>query len=489
MNPLFAADDDKHKKPKKQDGGYVLPNRHGRKIQPLHTDLQPERAEPERAHHQVHHESQAEHTTPHEHQPKVNPAVALIRNKLETMYAAEPSSQAEAEISTVQPAPQRSKHQQFMYELSRSGKSLAQIQTEWHNYYVALPDTEKHQVWQEFYANNGKNVAAFAGAAAQPQQPTAPAQPVAPATPTPAAPTEKPAPVNPISSMIKLNEAEEAPATQPAFGRAPKGKSAKALHKKIVHKIAQASASQTKAVQHAKSVLFGIGSGLLVLLIVLFGLFNEMVIAPFIQPSSAASSTPIILSSDSVAPTSTPEVIIPKINVEIPVDYSLTTNAEDAIQSSLENGTVHYPNTVKPGEQGNTAIFGHSSNNIFNPGKYKFAFVLLHQLVPGDLFYLTYNGKVYTYKVYAKQIVKPSQVEVLNNVADKTATATLITCDPPGTSLNRLVVWGEQVSPDPSGATAPVTAPTTNTPTEINGNGPSMWKRFTNWVTGNSDNN
>lgn len=491
MNPLFAADDDDHKKSKKQDKSYVLPNRHGRKIQPLHNDLQPERSAPHHAtHQQTHHTAQPEHQAHHEHQPKVNPAVTLIRNKLETMYAAEPNSKAEAEISTVQPAPQRSKHQQFMYELSRSGKSLAQIQTEWHNYYVALPDAEKHQVWQEFYANNGKNVAAFGQPAqAQPQQLAAQPQPVVAAPVESVKTQEKSIPVNPISSMIKLNEAEEAPKTQPEFGRAPKGKSAKALHKKIVSKIANASASQTKAVQHAKSVIFGIGSGLLVLLIVLFGLFNEMVIAPFIQPSSAASSTPIILSSDSVAPTATPEVIIPKINVEIPVDYSLTTNAEDAIQSSLENGTVHYPNTVKPGEQGNAAIFGHSSNNIFNPGKYKFAFVLLHQLVPGDLFYLTYNGKVYTYKVYAKQIVKPSQVDVLNAVAGKTATATLITCDPPGTSLNRLVVWGEQVSPDPSGATAPAATTATTTPTEINGNGPSLWKRFTNWVTGNGDSN
>ncbi|HJP95988.1 MAG TPA: sortase [Candidatus Saccharimonadales bacterium] len=471
MNPLFAADDDDHKKKPQQDTSYVLPNRHGRKIQPLHEDLQAEHAA---SHHKPEH---------HKHETKVNPAVALIRSKLETMYAAEPSSQAETEISTVQPAPQRSKHQQFMYELSRSGKSLAQIQTEWHNYYVALPDAEKHQVWQEFYANNGKNVAAFGS-----QQP-AQTQPAAQSTtPEPAKPQEKPAPVNPISSMISLNQAEEAPKTQPEFGRASKTKSAKAIHKKIVRKIATASASQTKAVQHAKSVLFGIGSGLLVLMIVLFGLFNEMVIAPFIQPSSSAGSTPIILSSDSVAPTSTPEVIIPKINVEIPVDYSLTTNDENAIENSLESGTVHYPSTVKPGEQGNTAIFGHSSNNIFNPGKYKFAFVLLHQLVPGDLFYLTYGGKVYTYKVYTKQVVKPSQVEVLNNVADKTATATLITCDPPGTSLNRLVVWGEQVSPDPSGATAP-TATATTTPAKINGNGPSLWTRFTNWVTGKSDSN
>jgi LPXTG-site transpeptidase (sortase) family protein len=481
MNPLFAADDDDHKKHTKQGESYVLPNRHGRKIQPIHTDIQPERPAPHHADPAGHAEPHTAHHQTKTHNTSVNPAVALIRNKLETMYASEPSSQKEAEISAVQPTPQRSKHQQFMYELSRSGKSLAQIQTEWHNYYVALPDAEKHQVWQEFYASNGKHLSAFG-------QPQPAEQATVPAVVPSATPEEsKKAPVNPINSMIKLNQKEEAPATQqPEFGRLPKAKTAKAIHKKIVAKIATASASQTKAVQHAKSVLFGIGSGLLVLLIVLFGLFNEMVIAPFIQPSSSAGSTPIILSSDSVAPSATPEVIIPKINVEIPVDYSLTTNDENAIENSLESGTVHYPSTVKPGEQGNTAIFGHSSNNIFNPGKYKFAFVLLHELVPGDLFYLTYNNKVYTYKVYTKQIVKPSQVDVLNSVADKTATATLITCDPPGTSLNRLVVWGEQVSPDPTSATAPTTTATT-TPTQINGNGPSLWKRLTSWVTGSNN--
>jgi uncharacterized Rmd1/YagE family protein len=40
-----------------------------------------------------------------------------------------------------------------MYDLSHSGKSLAEIQTAWHQYYVNLPNDEKHQVWQEFYAN------------------------------------------------------------------------------------------------------------------------------------------------------------------------------------------------------------------------------------------------------------------------------------------------------------------------------------------------
>ena len=189
---------------------------------------------------------------------------------------------------------------------------------------------------------------------------------------------------------------------------------------------------------------------MIVLIIFLFGFFNEVIIAPFIQPSRTAAATPLIVSSDSVAPTTTPEVIIPKINVEIPVNYSETSTNEADIENALENGVVHYPTTALPGQTGNAAFFGHSSNNIFNKGKYKFAFVLLHTLVPGDTFYLTYNGKVYVYKVISRTIVDPSNVGVLGPVPGQTATATLITCDPPGTSLHRLIVVGQQISPDPS---------------------------------------
>lgn len=497
INPLFA-DDDEHKKKPKKDDGYLLPNRHGRKIQPIHGDIQPEEHLP------AHHKSTIHHPLTHPKKDPIakdgdntNPAVTLIRRKLETLYADEPDTTQE--VVSVTAAPARSKHQQFMYDLSTSGKSLAQIQTEWHNYYIRLPDDEKHQVWQEFYSNNGKQQ----GAATPVQQTiTTPVQSVATLSALAQQPTQlettTQVPTNPIfagTATVAPAEnmavvAEEISKTKTTADKKPKvsdSRTAKAIKKQIKKRVNVSAQTQTKALQHAKSLLFGIGSGVLVLAIVLFGLFNEMVIAPFIQPSSHASATPIILSTDGVAPSATPEVIIPKINVEIPVDYSLTSNSEEEVQKGLESGVVHYPTTVKPGEQGNAAFFGHSSNNIFNPGKYKFAFVLLHELAPGDIFYLTYDSKVFTYKVYDKQIVSPDKVEVLNNVEGKTATATLITCDPPGTSLNRLVVWGEQISPDPASATAPAandTTTTTQTPTNLTGNGPSLWKRLTGWITG-----
>ncbi len=378
--------------------------------------------------------------------PDALAAADVIRQKVARVYAEEPVAAQELTEAKAESAPGRSKHQQFMYELGTSGKTLAVIQTEWHNYYQGLSDRAKHQVWQEFYDSQ----ALLTGQAASHGPGAADAQALAQHKQQAARPRPR-----------KLLDARSADEVQAA----------------IRHKVT--AGGQLKVKHHLQSLLFGLSMGALVVIIFLFGFFNEVIIAPFIQPSRASASTPIIIGSNSVAPTPTPEVIIPKINVQIPVDYSETSTNENDIENDLQSGVVHYPTTVMPGQQGNTAFFGHSSNNIFNKGRYKFAFVLLHTLVPGDTFYLTYNNTVYVYKVISRDIVDPSDVGVLGPVTGQTATATLITCDPPGTSLHRLVVVGQQISPDPSGNVAATTAAATaSAPTTLPGNGPTAWTSF-----------
>ena len=432
-NPLFPDND------QPQDHGYLLPR-------------------------------QDKHIDPAPATEGANEAIELIRKKLERIYAEEPDPLAEERKAVAAPAP-RSKHQQFMYELSVSGKSLAEIQTAWHNYYTALPDAEKHQVWQEFYAANGM------GTAAQPRQPLV-RQPkverVLPAALSSA--YTQPRPLSPITPSQPTPLAQKLPFTQPPRpqhdSRTPAQLSS-AIRRKV------SAGGRLKARHHLQSLGFGLAIGLVTIVITLFSFFNEVIIAPFIQPGRA-SATPIIIDPNAASPTSTPELIIPKINLEIPVDFSQTSDDENAIQNALENGIVHYPSTVKPGQTGNAAFFGHSSNNIFNPGKYKFAFVLLHEIQPGDTFYIAYDGKVYVYKVFDRKVVDPTNVGVLDNVPGHTATATLITCDPPGTTLHRLVVIGDQVSPDPlnnaAGSNTISTAP--SAPTELPDNGPTLWDRI-----------
>lgn len=385
--------------------------------------------------------------------PDAQTAADLIRQKVSRIYDEEPD--ASQEITEAQHVSHRSKHQEFMYRLSTSGKDLATVQTEWHNYYQSLPASQKHEVWQEFYSSQSTLTGQSTVRAPQDPQTIAKHKVQAP---------HSQAAKKKAAKQRKLRDARSSDEIQAA----------------IKHKVSAGGKLQTK--HHIQSLLFGLGMGLIVVVIFLFGFFNEVVIAPFIQPSRTAASTPLIVNSNTIAAKPTPEVIIPKINVEIPTDFTQTSTNEAAIEAALEHGVVHYPTTAKPGENGNAAFFGHSSNNIFNKGKYKFAFVLLHTLENGDTFYLTYNNKLYAYKVFSKKVVEPSQVDVLNPIPGKTATATLITCDPPGTSLRRLVVVGEQISPDPS--TNTTSSGTTldsagdSEAASLPGNGPTLWSRY-----------
>ena len=356
-------------------------------------------------------------------------AANAIRGKIKAIHTKEPD--ALQELAESESVSRLSKHQRFIHELRQSGKDLATIQTAWHNYYLSLPDEEKKTVWDEFYESQN---------------------------------------LIRQSPSVKTQRTAK---TQP-----------KTFSDKVKHKVS--AGGKLKAKHHIQSLLFGLGVGLVAMLILLFGFFNEVFIAPFIQPSRTNSSVPLIVSSDSVTASSQTEVIIPKINVQIPVNYGINSTNEAIIENSLESGVVHYPTTATPGQNGNAVFFGHSSNNIFNKGKYKFAFVLLRTLSVDDTFYLTYNGKVYVYKVISKRVVDPAEVGVLGNVEGQTATATLITCDPPGTSLKRLVVVGTQVSPDvaSNSASSSVSLGNDNYAEQIPGNGPTLFNNLISTTAG-----
>lgn len=377
----------------------------------------------------------------------INEAVELLRGKIDKLYTAEPGvkeEMAEAEAA----GRHRSKHQQFMHELSMSGKSLAEIQTAWHQYYIDLPNTEKHEVWQEFYAQHSR----------------------------PGAYTQQPSAQHPnLRNEVKTQPA--ALSNQPRWPEEPRTVSI--IKSELLKRVGARSSGKKGHAGH--SLLFGLGMGSIVAVIMLFGFFNERFIAPFVTPSKSVSSTPIIIDPSSTAVGPEPKIIIPKINVEIPIVFDEESTEEQAIQRALENGVIHYSTTSNPGELGNGAIFGHSSNNILNKGKYKFAFVLLKRLENGDVFYVQKGGRRYAYRVYKKHIVSPEQVEVLGE-QEKPATMSLITCDPPGTSINRLVVVGEQITPDPSQNVASTAKPSATVPDVLPSNAPTLWSRIVGWL-------
>jgi len=172
------------------------------------------------------------------------------------------------------------------------------------------------------------------------------------------------------------------------------------------------------------------------------------------QPKSAATTA----TQASTEVPANPIISIPKINVSAPISFPTTTADAPNYDPELENGVVHLPDTALPGQIGNTVIFGHSSNDWWEPGNYKFVFVLLDKLQIGDTFSINYNSTQYIYQVTSTDVVDPTDVSIVNPTSD--AEATIFTCTPPGTSWKRFVIHAKQISPTQTAQTAKATVPT-----------------------------
>lgn len=128
-------------------------------------------------------------------------------------------------------------------------------------------------------------------------------------------------------------------------------------------------------------------------------------------------------------------------------DYFLTipklgiTNAYVSTQDmNLANHLVSLSGTAIPPEKGNTVIFGHSTlPQWFDPKNYHTIFADAYKLQVGDTFETTVNQVIYTYKIFSITIVDPDDTSVLAQTYDDSY-VTLITCTPPGTIWQRLVI-------------------------------------------------
>lgn len=123
---------------------------------------------------------------------------------------------------------------------------------------------------------------------------------------------------------------------------------------------------------------------------------------------------------------------IPKLNI---FDAKVVVGGED-----LSKSLLHYRPVSLPGEIGNVAIFGHSTlPQLYNVKDYKSIFTYLPSLEKNDEIFVNLQGVEYKYTVEEMFVVKPEEVSVLDPLTDGSY-LTLITCVPPGTYWNRLVV-------------------------------------------------
>lgn len=141
-------------------------------------------------------------------------------------------------------------------------------------------------------------------------------------------------------------------------------------------------------------------------------------------------------------------LIIPKIGKNVPLVDVVSTNVfdfdhmENIFMQELEKGVVRYPGSALPGEQGNSFIFGHSSNYPWIKGDYNSVFALLDNLEFGDEIIVYYKQRKYVYVIKEKKIVKPGDVKALDRDPSKKELS-LMTCWPIGTTLKRMLVFAE----------------------------------------------
>lgn len=199
-------------------------------------------------------------------------------------------------------------------------------------------------------------------------------------------------------------------------------------------------------------------AGVLVLLAFVFLQYNRVlfgIAAAYTTPGNIDPQNIIVNPSSDATVGPDPRLIIPKLNVDVPIIYGVNAADHNAQMKAMEKGAAHFAiagaNAV-PGQVGNAVFSAHSSNDAFAAGDYKFVFAQNEKLVKDDIMYMHYQGKRYTYAVTKKEVVMPNEVSRVQIQTDKPM-LTLISCVPLGTAEKRLLVFAEQISPDPSGAT------------------------------------
>lgn len=240
----------------------------------------------------------------------------------------------------------------------------------------------------------------------------------------------------------------------------------------------ETSAKKARKSKHFIPIVATLG----VLFIFGFLQWNQLLIAnvkAYVTPGNIDPQNIIVDPASTVEVGPEPRLIIPKINVDTPVFYDIPTDKKSQ-DKAMENGVGHFAipgANSHPGEIGNTVLSGHSSNDVFAAGDYKFIFMQLDKLEKGDTIYANYEGTRYTYIVTEKKEVAPTDVKSLTHKTDKPE-MTLITCTPLGTALRRLLVVAEQVYPEAS-KPAPESSDGGNTQTTIPGTeGSSILERM-----------
>lgn len=141
------------------------------------------------------------------------------------------------------------------------------------------------------------------------------------------------------------------------------------------------------------------------------------------------------------------QLVIDSIGVDAPLVFGVPTD-NDLIYDSLEDGVVHYSETVKPGIHGTSVVLGHSSAYPWYKGQYGSVFALLGKLKTGDRFYVRYpDGRFFVFEVKNSLVFNPlSDDKRISELENNPGTSiVLVSCYPVGTNYQRIAIRADLV--------------------------------------------
>ena len=138
-------------------------------------------------------------------------------------------------------------------------------------------------------------------------------------------------------------------------------------------------------------------------------------------------------------------VVVPSIDAKANVIANVDAGNKNEYLDALKKGIAHAKGTYFPGQDGTIFLFSHSTDSPLNFARYNAIFYLLKKLEKGDKIIVYFADKRYEYEVSDKQLAEPGDASWL--VPKKEGEELiLMTCDPPGTTWNRLLVVARPVS-------------------------------------------
>ena len=134
-------------------------------------------------------------------------------------------------------------------------------------------------------------------------------------------------------------------------------------------------------------------------------------------------------------------IIVSKLGIRAPLVSAAGTSQKE-LDEALNQGVIFYPGSALPGQNGEMVLAGHSSVWPWVKTEYGQVFTLLDKLTSGDTVSIIYNNRQYDYQITGQEILNPNQVKISDT--DRQVIK-LTTCWPVGTTLKRLVVYGELI--------------------------------------------